>query len=105
MNVIVFAKSHQYGEVVLKIGAPGVTSESEIKVMKYYSTKYIPKCYYSSIENRVMLLEKISPGYSLNNLKNREERIKIFSDIADGLLNPATNMKEFQTLEELLSKK
>ena len=105
MNVIAFARTHQYGEVVLKIGAPGVTSESEIKVMKNYSTQYIPKCYYSSIEDRVMLLEKISPGYSLNNLKNKEERIKVFSNIADGLLNPTTNMKKFQTFEELFSKK
>lgn len=105
INLVFFGKSELYGDVVLKVGAPGPTSLTEINVMKLYSSEYIPKCYFSSMEDRVMILEKISPGYSLKNLNNLEERIKIFSDISNHLLIPANSTKNFPTFDDLIKER
>lgn len=101
MNIVLSAKSHKYGNIVMKIGSPGNTSINEINIMKYYSSNYVPKCYYSCIDDRVMILEKIFPGYTLNNLANIEERIKTFSDIANNLLIVDNGNQKFPTFEEL----
>lgn len=105
MNVVLFAKSYQYGNVVIKIGAPGKISINEINVMKYYSSNCVPKCYYSCIDDRVMILERISPSYSLDHLGNLEERVKVFSNISKHLLILANGKEEFPTFEEIFTEK
>jgi len=107
MNIVLFAKSPQYGNVVMKLGAPNKTSITEIEVMKYYSsTTYVPKCYYSCINNRVMILERISPGYTLlDSLQDIEERVKIFSDISNHLLVASNGKEDFPICEELFREK
>lgn len=99
INLVLFAKSKQFGDVVLKIGAPTPSFLTEINVMKLYSSEYVPKCYFSSVEDRVMILEKLSPGYSLTKLNGLEERIKVFSKISNHLLIPMNNIESFPTLE------
>lgn len=102
MNIVIFAKSHQYGEIVMKIGAPGKVSITEMNIMKHYLEEYVPKCYASCIEDRVMILEKLMPGYPLSHVKDREERVKIFSNIANHLLIEADDKaKDFLTFDEL----
>lgn len=102
MNIVIFAKSHQYGDIVMKIGAPGKTSITEMNIIKHYLSEYVPKCYASCPEDRVMILEKLTPGYSLSHLKDREERVKIFSKIANHLLVEVNDKtKDFPTFDEL----
>ncbi len=102
MNIVIFAKSHQYGDIVMKIGVPEKTSITEMNIMKHYLSEYVPKCYASCLEDRVMILEKLTPGYSLSHLKDREERVKIFSKIANHLLVEVNDKtKDFPTFDEL----
>lgn len=105
INLVLFAKSELYGDVVLKIGAPGPTFLTEMNVMKLYSSKYVPKCYFSSVEDKVMLLERLSPGYSLKNLSGLEERIKIFAETSNHLLIPADHTENFPTFDDLVKKR
>lgn len=98
MNIVMFAKSRQFGEVVVKLGAPEKTAMTEIKVIKYYPSNCIPKCYASNLEDRIMILERILPGYPLNELEDRGERIKIFCQIANQLLLEP-KQEEFPTFE------
>lgn len=105
INLVLFAKSELYGDVVMKIGAPDPTSLTEINVMKLYSSKYVPKCYFSSVEDKVMILEKISPGYSLVKLNTLEERIKIFSEISNYLLISANHTESFPTFDDLIKER
>ena len=88
MNVVLFAESLEFGNIVIKIGAPSKTIISEMHTIKYYSPKYFPKCYYYSIEDKVIILERIFPGYNLSILENFEERTKVFIDISSNLLIP-----------------
>ncbi len=103
INLVLFAKCDLYGDVVLKIGTPGLSHE--IDIMQQYSHNYVAKTYYSSSTDKVQLLEKISPGYSLKNLDNLEERVKIFSELANSLLIQATGKESFETFENILNKR
>lgn len=94
INVVLFAESAKLGSIVIKIGAPNKTIISEMNTIKYYSPNYFPKCYYYSIEDRVIILERIFPGYNLNTLETFEERLKIFVDISNNLLIPIENIKD-----------
>lgn len=105
MNVLLFASSEKYGDVVVKIGSPSKTSISEINYINLCPTKYFVKCYYYNIDDRIMILEKVSPGDSLDSLENQEERIKIFSDIYHSITTENTGNKLFRSYEEILNEK
>lgn len=94
INVVLFAESPNFGNIVIKIGAPSKTIISEMHTIKYYSPNYFPKCYYYSIEDKVLILERIFPGYNLSTLENFEEKTKVFIDISNNLLIPIENVKD-----------
>ena len=102
VNIVMFATSSKWGEIVIKIGSP--SSKQEIKIIQQYSENYAPKCYYSNPEDNVMILEKICPGYSLDNLENLEERIKVFCTLSNHLLIPVNCAETFLTFDEIFTK-
>lgn len=102
INLVFFAQSSQFGEVVVKLGLSKLVHE--INLMKSYASDFVPKCYYSNTKDGILVLERISPGYSLHSLENLEERIKIFSNLANHLLVKATENVSFPTFEELFVK-
>lgn len=105
INLVLLAKSGLYGDVVMKIGAPGPSTITEISLMQKYPPKYVPKCHFSSLDDGVMLLEKISPGYPLIHLENLEERVKVFCDLSNHLLLPAKDTGIFSTFDKLVKKR
>lgn len=104
INLVLFAKSRQYGNVVLKI-TPGTTVISEVSAIKHYSSKYSTICYDYDKEDKVMVLELLSPGTSLFNLDNLEERIKTFSNIAINLMFDTENKCDFKIFEKRFNDK
>ena len=105
MNILIYANSSEYGEVVLKIGAPGETTIGEINYLRQYSSKYFAKCYYYNIDDRVMLLEKVNPGYNLMNIKNQQERINIFCTMLNNIIVNNTSNNEFKFYENIIKEK
>lgn len=108
INIVLFAESPKLGNIVIKIGVPDRTIISEIYTIKYYSPNYFTKCYYYSIEDRVIILDRISPGYDLTILDNFEDRLKIFTNIANNLLIPVENIndkKQFSTFYDRFKSK
>ncbi len=99
MNIVLAAVSDKYGEVVIKIGTPGETTVNEIKYMRLCNRKCFAKCYYSNLRDRVMILEKVSPGYGLNEIKDNADRIMIFCNIFDNIKTPISSNNSFKTLE------
>lgn len=99
INLVFFAKSREYGDVVLKI-TPGKTLISEVSAIKHYNSKYSVICYDYDKEDKVMLLESLLPGISLFNLDNLEERIKTFSNIAINLMFDTENKSDFNSFEK-----
>lgn len=104
INLVLFAKSRQYGNVVLKI-IPSKTLISEVSAIKHYDSKYSVICYDYDKEDKVMLLELLSPGISLFNLENLEQRIKTFSNIAINLMFNTENKGDFKSFEKRFNDK
>ncbi len=104
MNVVFFAKSHQFGEIILKIGAPSQAALHEINIIQQYSPLYTAKCYFFNTDDRVMLLERLFPGQPLNHLPKTEERIKVFCNLANHLLINNYSPETFPSFETLFYK-
>ncbi len=108
VNVVLFAESNKFGNIVVKIGSPSQTTISEMNTIKYYSSKYFPKCYYYSEEDKVIILERIFPGDNLITVNDLKERIKIFTNISDNLLIPIellNNTEQYLTFNEIFKSK
>ncbi len=102
MNLVIFANSKKYGDVVLKICAPRKTADTEINVMKQFNISNMVKCFYYNLKDRVLILERIVPGYSLDNVKKQNDRIKIFCEVLKNYSIPDNNKNEFPTYEKKL---
>lgn len=105
MNIILEANSDRYGKVIVKIGTPGITSFNEIKYINLLKLNSMVKCYYYNENDRVMILEKISPGYSLNEVNSIDERIEIFCNMVNEISENSKYLELFPTYDEKLKNK
>lgn len=82
-NVLIFGESDDFGPVVLKIEIPfKELTLRESNALKLNDGKGACKCYYSNIDDGVILIERLQPGITLNSVNDLEERIKIFNEVS-----------------------
>lgn len=82
-NIILFADSKDFGQVVLKAEIPfKEMTLRESVALKLNDGKGACKCYYSNIDDGILIIERLLPGKSLNTINNIDERIKVFSEVA-----------------------
>lgn len=105
INIIIKAKSKDFGEVIMKIGALGMTFLNEIKYINLLSLDNMVKCYYYNTDDRVMILENIYPGYNLTNVESFDERLKIFSMLVNDICKNSNHLSEFPTYRDRLKDK
>mgnify|MGYP002618928197 CR=1 FL=1 len=106
INVVLSAKSDKYGDVIIKIGTPGKTALDEIRYINMFQIKNMVNCYYYNLEDRVMILEKVLPGYTLERINNIDDRIEVFVNLLNEISNKATNnLEKFPTYEDKLKEK
>lgn len=83
-NVLIFGDSNDFGPVVLKIEIPfKELTIRESTALKLNDGKGACKCYYSNVDDGVILIERLQPGRTLNTIENLEDRIKIFNEVSD----------------------
>ena len=100
INILLEAYSKQFGDVIIKILNPGIISLNEIKYINELNLKKIVKCYYYNLDDRIMILEKINPGYCLKKIKSIDDRIIIFKDILNDICNNTADfVNQFPQLE------
>jgi streptomycin 6-kinase len=91
MNAIFFCTSEIYGECVLKIGGNFQDEEFiwEYNVLREYNGRRFVKIFESDIEvetgKKVMLIERVFPGKMLQDEKNLDKRLAVFSEIFNGM--------------------
>lgn len=82
-NVVAFANSSKYGEVVLKIEIPfEEMTIRESLALELNNGEGACKCLYKNISDGVLLLERLMPGYSLTTLDSLDERTRIFAYVS-----------------------
>lgn len=105
INVVLYATSKKWGDIILKVLAPTIISVNEINYMMMSSNKFFAKCYYYNLEDKVMVLEKLTPGYPLSDINNQNERINIFCYIMNNITNDLIPKKEFKMLDDILKER
>lgn len=96
-NLICFARSAEFGAVVLKVGVPHSELFTEMTALRVYGGRGICRCYAADRELGAMLLERILPGTDLRERPTTAERTEIAADmmlklpvpVDDGLDLPA----------------
>ena len=82
-NVLLFAKSKKYGDVVLKIEIPfEEMTIRESKALELNNGNGACKCYFKNTPDGVILIERLKPGNSLNEEPSLEKRIEVFSKVS-----------------------
>ena len=108
MNIIFFATSKVYGEVVVKILTSKKSFISETSYIKQCNSKNIVKCYYSNLEDKAIILERIIPGENLTIVNDRTQRVKIFCDVLNSLVveyDNKINTNNFMSFDNILDDK
>lgn len=85
-NLVFFATSEEFGEVVVKIELPhNELLFREINALNVLNSEKVCKCFYHSIEDGVIVLERLRPGEPLRSTSSRYERINEFCKVANSI--------------------
>ena len=83
-SLIFYAVSKRYGKVILKILINN-GFDKEIQALKLFQGENFCKLYEYSFDDKVYIMERIVPAYTLYESAPRNERIKIAGEIFKGL--------------------
>ena len=104
-NIIIFAESAEYGKVVLKINIPfKELTLREATTLNLLSGKGVCRCYYSNIDDGILLLERLLPGILLSEVQNFDEKTKIFLSVAEKVNVKLDRSYGLSTYREILNR-
>ncbi len=89
-------------KVVLKLCRPNYSVNKEYSMLKKYG-ELACKCIYKNEKDKILLLEKLEPGENINQVKNREERLKYFTQLMKQTVLEIDD-KSYDTYEERIEK-
>ena len=101
LNLIYECKSQKYGDVIIKARVPeDGRLFTEISALKFYNDKgHTCKIYEYSIEDGLLLLEKITPGYTLKDtISDPIAKADVFIDIYRDYHLPCDDTAVFPTI-------
>ena len=82
-NVLFFAKSDTYGDVVLKVELPfKELTERESMALILSNGIGACKCYYANVDDGIILMERLFPGNTLSEENDLDTRIKVCMEVA-----------------------
>lgn len=81
INLVCFATSPVYGDVVLKIQGPHNERFTEMTALDLYAGKYACQTLECDYQQAVMLLERILPGDDLRSLPSKDEQLAIGAEM------------------------
>lgn len=101
---VFYCKSKNYGDVVLKILKPSKENITEYRTLKEYDGNKFCKVLEDDINNGVILLERIFPGYCLKDEELLEKRLQVFTNIYNNLYIETQNKHEYPTYSYWVSR-
>lgn len=85
VNLVCFAESPDYGEVVLKIDGPHPEKYTEMKAMSLYKGRNMCQCYDTDMNLGALLLERIIPGCDLTVVEDTHTQLMIAAELISKL--------------------
>jgi len=81
INLVCYAHSALYGDVVLKIEGPHTERYTEMTALRLYAGRHACTCFAIDEDIAAILLERIVPGYDLRTLSNKQEQLEIGAEV------------------------
>lgn len=81
INLVCYARSALYGDVVLKIEGPHPDRFTEMTTLRLYAGRQACTCLAIDEEIAAILLERIVPGYDLRTLPDMQEQLEIGAEV------------------------
>jgi streptomycin 6-kinase len=81
INLVCYATSPTYGEVVLKIQGPHNERFTEMTALELYGGVHACRCLECDREQAVMLLERLLPGDDLRTVRSKDEQLAIGAEM------------------------
>ena len=88
INLVVFARSARYGEVVLKIQGPHSERYTEMTALQVYGGHTACRCLDLDRGRAAMLLERIQPGNDLRSIESKDEQLVVGTQVMCNLPVP-----------------
>jgi streptomycin 6-kinase len=104
VNLVCFATSPLYGEVVLKIEGPHPEAYGEMMSLSLFDEENVCKCHVIDLKNKAMLLERIVPGDNLTSVKNKTEQLRIGADLISTIPKLLKDDYEIPTYAQWISR-
>jgi streptomycin 6-kinase len=103
INLVCFATSPTYGEVVLKIQGPHTERYTEMRALELYGGQRACRCLECDYERAVMLLERILPGNTLRSLAAKEEQLAMGTEMLVELPVPVDRAHGFPRYQDWIA--
>ncbi len=81
INLVCYAHSALYGDVVLKIEGPHPERFTEMTALRLYAGRQACTCLAIDEKIAAILLERVIPGYDLRKLPNKQEQLEIGAEV------------------------
>ena len=88
INLVCYAHSALYGDVVLKIEGPHTERYTEMTALRLYAGRHACTSFAVDEEIAAILLERIVPGYDLRKVPDKHEQLEIGAELVAKLPIP-----------------
>lgn len=95
INLVCYAHSAKYGDVILKIAGPHSEQFTEMMALQIYAGKRACACLESDKTLAAMLLERITPGHDLRALPSKRTQLEIGAELIANLPVPLSENPGF----------
>ncbi|MBN2392318.1 MAG: hypothetical protein JXR84_16435 [Anaerolineae bacterium] len=92
INLVCYAHSVMYGDVVLKIEGPHTERYTEMIALRLYAGRHACTSFAMDEEIGAILLERIVPGYDLRKIPDKREQLEIGAEVIAKLPIPLDKM-------------
>ena len=105
VNCLFKCVSEKHGLCILKIGKPSIETKTEFQILKEYEDggKFC-RVYEVDIENGILLIERIEPGFQLRAEPSLEKRLDLFCQLFCGLHKEPTDKTIYPTYRGWVSR-
>ncbi len=99
-NYVAPAMKEDKSKVVLKLSVPNKEFNNEVKALRYFAGDGMVRIMDMEVEKGIMILECLTPGYTLATLEDDSKATKIAADIMESLWIPETSASGLPQIEE-----
>lgn len=104
-NIIIFAECDSFGKIIFKVSLPNnELLIRETNALNKFNGFGACKCFYSNVDDGIIIIERLEPGKTLHEVEDREDRIKEFCKVAKSLNNSLNEHIDLPSYRQILNR-